>query len=563
MCHLLWLSLFVFITGCSGHLPDSSTVTPPPQHAVATPDTFSADAAMAVLNEQGNAIDAAIATQFVLAVTLPEAGNIGGGGFMTLVYEDEPAFLDFREMAPGKAHRDMYLDAQGKVKPLDSLYGVRASGVPGSVAGMWAAHQKYGSLPWARLVQPAIDLAQNGFVVPEQLAAGIEKYIERSEAKGVNANFARYFGHAKAGKVFKQPELAATLIRIRDQGKAGFYAGQTAQLLTDYMQANQGLITQDDLNRYQAIWRDPILFKWQDYTLVTAPPPSSGGIAVAQWIGMLEQLEKGQAPAAHNSARYIHLMSEIGKRVFADRAQYLGDPDFIEVPVKALTADDYIVERANQVNVEAISVSEDIQPGLYESEQTTHFSIVDQWGNAVAITTTLNLGFGNGVVVDGAGFLLNDEMDDFSAKAGVPNFFGAIGGKANEIQPYKRMLSSMTPTVVLDNQQHVVLVTGSPGGTTIISSVTQSLLNALHFDMNAERATNAPRFHHQLWPKDTIRVHEGLTDEVKQSLEALGYTLDERHFGDVQLIKRTMDGLDAASEQSGRGKSLVKPALEH
>ncbi|QPG05358.1 gamma-glutamyltransferase [Salinimonas marina] len=560
MRHLLWIIVFVVVSGCAQQ-PDTSS-SPGNAQAVAAPDTFSANAAMAVLQDGGNAVDAAIATQFVLAVTLPEAGNIGGGGFMTLVHEGETDFLDFREMAPGKASRDMYLDDNGKVKPHDSLYGVRASGVPGSVAGMWAAHQKYGSLPWRRLVQPAVDLAEQGFVVPEKLAGNINQFIQKSREKNLINNFTAYFGHATAGSTLVQPELAATLKRIRDEGKAGFYEGETARMLADFMQQHDGLITEDDLSRYQAIWREPVTFRWQGYTLVTAPPPSSGGIAVAQWLGMFAQAQQDMEPADHNSVKYIHLLSEIGKRVFADRAKYLGDPDFIDVPMAALIDDDYIARRAGEVNPDTISDSDSIEPGLTESEQTTHFSIVDQWGNAVAITTTLNLGFGSGMVVTDAGFLLNDEMDDFSAKAGVPNFFGAVGGKANEIQPYKRMLSSMSPTVVLDAEQDVALVTGSPGGTTIISSVTQSVLNALHFDMSAEQAVNAPRFHHQLWPENTIRMHTGIATDKQQQLKQLGYTLKQQPFGDLQLIKRTSQGLEAASQRSGRGLSLVEEAAQ-
>lgn len=561
MRRLLWISLLVVaVTGCSGTNSSPVPEGTPSQQAVATPDSFSADAAMAVLQEGGNAVDAAITTQFVLAVTLPEAGNIGGGGFMTLVYDDEADFLDFREVAPGAAHRDMYLDDNGEVKTMDSLFGVRASGVPGSVAGMWAAHKKYGSLPWRRLVQPAIDLAENGFVVHPKLGKAIEEYQQRVSEKGITNNFADYFAQAKGNTLFRQPELARTLTRIRDEGRKGFYAGETARLITQYMQQNDGLITAEDLDKYKAIWRKPVTIAWQDYTLITAPPPSSGGVAVAQWLGMMQDVGETNAVPEHNSVAYIHQMSEVGKRVFADRAKYLGDPDFIDVPVAELINDDYIASRAAQVNIEAISDSEKIGPGLHESEQTTHFSIVDKWGNAVAITTTLNLSFGNGEVVKGAGFLLNDEMDDFSAKAGVPNFFGAVGGKANEIQPYKRMLSSMTPTVVLDNTGEVALVTGSPGGTTIISSVTQSVMNALLFDMSAEQAANAPRFHHQLWPKDTIRMAPGIDQSTVDSLKALGYTLQQRHFGDVQLIKQGKNGLEAASEHTGRGKSIVTPA---
>ncbi len=528
------------------------------QQAVAMPDSYSADAAMQVLQEGGNAIDAAITAQFVLAVTLPEAGNVGGGGFMTIKFEDSTDFLDYREMAPENAHRDMYLDEQGNVKPHESLFGAKASGIPGTVAGMWAAHKKYGTLEWDRLLAPAVDLAEQGFVVHEKLANNIAHYIERAKEAGINNNFSEYFAHAKAGTTFKQPELAKTLRAIQQQGKDGFYKGEVAKHIVDFMQQNGGLITYEDLLAYKAVWRKPLHLDWQGFELVTAPPPSSGGVAVAQWIGMLEAYDSTHDLPAQNSTEYIHVMSEIGKRVFADRAEYMGDPDFVSVPVKALTDAGYITKRAADIQPTSISDTPSVKPGLKESEDTTHFSIMDRWGNAVANTTTINLTFGSGVVVTGAGFLLNDEMDDFSAKPGIPNFFGAVGGEANAIEPYKRMLSSMTPTLVTKNDQ-VVLVTGSPGGTTIISSVTQSLLNALLYDMSAEEAVNSPRFHHQLLPKDTIRMHDGFTEATVNELKAMGYTIDNRRFGDVHLIKRTKEGVEAASEKSGRGKSLVQP----
>ena len=555
---------FISVVAACSHAPNppvdsaSNNTVGLSQQAVAMPDSYSADAAMQVLQEGGNAIDAAITAQFVLAVTLPEAGNVGGGGFMTIKFEDNTDFLDYREMAPENAHRDMYLDEQGDVKPYESLFGAKASGIPGTVAGMWAAHKKYGTLDWERLLAPAVDLAEQGFVVHEKLANNIDHYIERTKEAGINNNFSEYFAHAKAGTTFKQPELAKTLKAIQQQGKDGFYKGDVAKHIVDFMQQNGGLITYEDLLAYKAVWRKPLHLNWQGYELVTAPPPSSGGVAVAQWIGMLEAYDATHDLPAQNSTEYIHVMSEIGKRVFADRAEYMGDPDFVSVPVKALTDANYITQRAADIQPTSISDTPSVKPGLKESEDTTHFSIMDRWGNAVANTTTINLTFGSGVVVTGAGFLLNDEMDDFSAKPGVPNFFGAVGGEANAIEPYKRMLSSMTPTLVTKDDQ-VVLVTGSPGGTTIISSVTQSLLNALLYDMSAEEAVNSPRFHHQLLPKDTIRMHDGFTEATVNELKAMGYTIDNRRFGDVHLIKRTKEGVEAASEKSGRGKSLVQP----
>lgn len=540
--------IFAFlITGCNEQQQ---------QAAVAMPDSFSADVAAQVLKNGGNAVDAAVAAQFVLAVTLPEAGNIGGGGFM-LVYKDQQAdFIDYREQAPAAAHRDMYLDGEGNVIPYQSVVGILSSGVPGTVAGMWLAHQKYGSLPWKDLLQPAVSLADDGFLMPQKLADYIARYTKRLEDGGFKVNFGEYFGSAKAEQLFKQPELAATLKRIRDKGKDGFYAGKTAKIIATFMKNEQGLITEQDLAEYEVKSRTPLKANWRGYELLTAPPPSSGGIAIVQWLQMYDLLTSGKAKLAHNSAPYIHLLAEIGKRVFADRAEYLGDPDFIKVPVQELIAAPYIASRAKGITLDKISVTETIKPGLKESEETTHFSIVDQWGNAVSNTTTINLGFGSGVVVEGAGFLLNDEMDDFSAKPGVMNVFGAVGGQANEIQPKKRMLSSMSPSMVLKDGK-ITMVTGAPGGTTIISSVYLSILNALEFNMGAQETVNAPRFHHQLLPKDVIRHHDGIAPQVISELEEMGYTMNNRRFGDLQVIINKDGTLDAASETSGRGKAIV------
>lgn len=534
------------------------------QRAIAAPDIFSSDVGMAVMQKGGNAIDAAIAVQFALAVTLPEAGNIGGGGFMVIHTEQGNDFIDYRETAPAAASRDMYLDKDGNVERLKSLFGIYASGTPGTVAGMWAAHKKYGTLPWAELVQPAVDLAEDGFIVPDKLGKKISNYIERMSKRNADINFADYFGQAKSGELFKQPELAETLKRIRDQGTDGFYKGKTAQIIANFMAKKGGLLTAQDLADYTAKLREPVTTQWRDYTLVSAAPPSSGGIAISQWLNMYDLLAPHTKSAdgsvgpmhSHNSTEYVHLLAEIGKRVFADRSEYLGDPDFYDVPVAALTTPEYIAKRASGVKRKSISTTEKIRPGLTESEQTTHFSILDQYGNAVSNTTTINLSFGSGVVVEGAGFLLNNEMDDFSVKAGVPNFFGAVGGVANEIQPFKRMLSSMSPTIVLKDGD-VKLVTGAPGGTTIITSVYQSILNTLEFNMSAQDAVDAPRFHHQLLPKDEIRHHQGLEQSVIEELTEMGYAVKERRFGDLQLIHVKEEGVEAASESHGRGKAQV------
>ncbi|MBB1397533.1 gamma-glutamyltransferase [Pseudoalteromonas sp. SG44-8] len=549
--HLLIFSVIVMQLHITALAASGKTA----QAAVAMPDSYSSDVAKAILEQGGNAVDAAIAAQFVLAVTLPEAGNIGGGGFMLIQKDGQGDFIDYRETAPIAAYRDMYLDDKGNVVANKSIYGIHASGVPGSVAGMWLAHQKHGTLDWKTLVEPAVKLAEQGFIVHPKLASSIERYIARMAKKDVTINFADYFASAKANQNFKQPELAATLKRIREQGKAGFYEGETAKIIADFMAEHGGIITQADLKAYQAKSRTPMKAAWNGYQVLTSPPPSSGGIAIIQWLKMYE-LTKPKAGLEHNSTAYIHLLAEIGKRVFADRAEYLGDPDFFDVPKSELIAMDYLKKRSSSITLDKISTTENIKPGLYESEQTTHFSIVDKWGNAVSNTTTINLGYGSGVVVAGAGFLLNDEMDDFSAKPGVMNVFGALGGKANEIQPHKRMLSSMTPTILLKGNK-VKMVTGSPGGTTIISSVYESILNAVEFNMSADEVVNSPRFHHQLWPKNVIRHHAGLDANVVKALEKMGYTLDERHFGDMHVIIERDGKLDAGSEASGRGKAMV------
>lgn len=549
--HLLIFSVIVMQLHITALAASGKTA----QAAVAMPDSYSSDVAKAILEQGGNAVDAAIAAQFVLAVTLPEAGNIGGGGFMLIQKDGQGDFIDYRETAPIAAYRDMYLDDKGNVVANKSIYGIHASGVPGSVAGMWLAHQKHGTLDWKTLVEPAVKLAEQGFIVHPKLASSIERYIARMAKKDVTINFADYFASAKANQNFKQPELAATLKRIREQGKAGFYEGETAKIIADFMAEHGGIITQADLKAYQAKSRTPMKAAWNGYQVLTSPPPSSGGIAIIQWLKMYE-LTKPKAGLEHNSTAYIHLLAEIGKRVFADRAEYLGDPDFFDVPKSELIAMDYLKKRSSSITLDKISTTENIKPGLYESEQTTHFSIVDKWGNAVSNTTTINLGYGSGVVVTGAGFLLNDEMDDFSAKPGVMNVFGALGGKANEIQPHKRMLSSMTPTILLKGNK-VKMVTGSPGGTTIISSVYESILNAVEFNMSADEVVNSPRFHHQLWPKNVIRHHAGLDASVVKALEKMGYTLDERHFGDMHVIIERDGKLDAGSEASGRGKAMV------
>ena len=550
--------LCLSILGCTAKVSEKNSASNSAinQAAVAMPDSYSADVAKDILLNGGNAVDAAIAAQFVLAVTLPEAGNIGGGGFMLIRKDNENDFIDYREQAPLSAHRDMYLDGDGNVIPNLSVRGILASGVPGTVAGMWLAHQRHGSLPWKALVQPAVTLAEDGFKVHPNLARSIKRHVKRLEKNGYELNFEEYFGAATENENFVQIELAETLKRIRDQGRDGFYKGETAKIFSDFMRSEKGLITENDLLSYEAKVRTPIAASWREFELLTSPPPSSGGIAIIQWLKMFDFLTQDQQKLPHNSAAYLHLLAEIGKRVFADRAEYLGDPDFVSVPIAALIADDYIAKRSESVLRNKISETETVKPGLKESEETTHFSVMDKWGNAVSNTTTINLGYGSSVVVAGAGFLLNDEMDDFSAKPGVANVFGAVGGQANEIQPKKRMLSSMSPTIVLKDGK-VRMVTGSPGGTTIMSSVYLSILNALEYSMDAEDVVNLPRFHHQLLPKDVIRHQAGLDPKVISELRKMGYTVNQRGFGDLHVILNAGKTTQAASQASGRGKSIV------
>lgn len=527
------------------------------QAAVAMPDQFGADVSEQILRQGGNAVDAAIAAGFALAVTFPEAGNIGGGGFMLIHMNGDNHFLDYRERAPLSADRDMYLDADGEVIDKASLIGDRAVGVPGTVAGFWAAHQRFGSLSWQDLVTPAIALAENGFVMPKKLADSIH---DLDDWFGSKTNFFDYFGKAQTGVVFKQPELANTLRRIAENGSDGFYQGETADLLIAQMKRGQGLIRQKDLDDYEPAWRTPLQTTWRNYTLLSAPPPSSGGFAVAQLLKMKDFRAQDFAGVAHNSADYVHLIAEMEKRVFADRAEYFGDPDFVDVPLEKLIDDTYIASRAKEVQTNQISSLQAVPPGL-ESPDTTHYSIIDQHGNAVSNTYTINWHFGSGVVVEGAGFLLNNEMDDFSVKPGAPNVYGVVGNTANEIQPGKRMLSSMSPTLLLnqDHDNRVDMVVGTPGGSTIFTSVFQAIVNVLDFKMTPQQAVDASRFHHQLLPPDLVTYSPSrpLTRNVQTELAARGYRTEPHNweFGDIQLIWREGEALQPASDSRGRGVS--------
>ncbi|VBS53600.1 gamma-glutamyltransferase [Burkholderia pseudomallei] len=551
----------------AGFLPSAPAHAKGPQQrvvldgsAVAVADKYSADAAEEIFRQGGNAVDAAVAIAFTLAVTYPEAGNIGGGGFMTVYMGDKPYFLDYRERAPLAATKDMYLDKDGNVVKGMSLYGDRAVGVPGTVAGMWEAQKRFGKLKWKQVIAPAIRYARDGFVVDEQLA---QRGVDASKEFGGKTNFDQYFSGLKAGATFKQPELAAVLARIANDGAKDFYDGKTADLIAASMKKGGGLITKQDLVQYKAVWRQPVQANWNGYRVITAPPPSSGGIGLVQLLTMKADRKADFDGVALNSLQYVHLIAEIEKRVFADRAQYLGDPDFYKVPVAQLTDAAYIAKRAAEVNPEKPSDTKSVLPGLGtsmpEKAETTHFSVVDKWGNAVSNTYTINGYFGSGVVAEGTGIVLNDEMDDFSAKPGVANMFGVVGSDANAIEPKKRPLSSMSPTV-LTKDGKVALVIGTPGGSRIFTSIFQVITNLYDFKMPLKDAVGAMRFHHQLLPPNTIfwEPYHPIDGELAKGIEAKGYTLKGQDFsGDIQAIRIDGKTPEAVSDPRGRGVSRV------
>jgi gamma-glutamyltranspeptidase/glutathione hydrolase len=544
---------------CTTQEPTRDVVAPLPtttEAAYAMPDRYSAEVVERVLAAGGNAVDAAVAGALTLAVTYPEAGNLAGGGFMLSHVDGRTEVLDYREIAPAAATRDMYLDARGEVVAGLSLTGVKAVGVPGTVAGLWEAHRRHGRLEWRTVVQPAVQLARDGFEILPLLA---QRAVD-DRARLAPTNFAAHFGPLQAGTVLRQPELAATLERLREHGADDFYRGTTAGLVVAEMQRQGGLVTRADLAGYRALWRTPLSASWQGRTVASAPPPSSGGFALLQLLGMKAALRGRFDGVGHNSTTYVHLVAEMAKRVFADRAEYAGDPAFVDVPVDRLIERGYVARRAAEVDTTAISTVAQVRPGLAaEPRHTSHFSIVDRWGNAVANTFTLNTDFGSGVVVGGAGFLLNNEMDDFSAKPGVPNYYGVVGADANAIAPGKRMLSSMTPTLVLDGGGRVEAVVGSMGGSTIITQVFQVLTNVYDFGMTPAEAVAAPRFHHQLLPPTQVTYDPALPPATLAGLRALGYE-PTRHpwtMGDVQLLVRGRAGWQAAADVRGRGVARV------
>lgn len=495
-----------------------------------------------ILKMGGNAIDAAIATQLALAVVYPNAGNIGGGGFMVARLKNgEVLALDYREMAPLHADRDMYLDEKGNVQTDKSINGHLASGVPGTIAGLFAS-AKYGKLSFKQLIQPAIDLAEKGFVVTEREASSFNNIQDELQQYNTVMPVFVKSNKWKAGDTLVQTDLANTLKRIRDFGQKGFYEGETARLIIEEMKRGGGILTPQDLKNYKAKFREAHVFDYKSYKIVGMPMPSSGGILVHQMMKMIE--DKNIAAMGFETPASVQLMAEVERRVFADRAEYMGDADFYKVPEKTLISSEYLQQRMKDYVPGIAGSSKKIDPGTIpkkESEETTHLSVIDKEGNAVAVTTTLNNSYGSKTVVGGAGFFLNDEMDDFSAKPGVPNLYGAVGGEANAIAPGKRMLSSMTPTIVLKNDKPY-LVLGTPGGTTIPTSVFQTLVNILEFNMSTEDAVYKPKFHHQ-WLPDTLNIEEGFDENVRSSLEKMGYAIKQRTgIGRTEVIKILADG---------------------
>ncbi|HRP33047.1 MAG TPA: gamma-glutamyltransferase [Agriterribacter sp.] len=535
------------------HYPIQKSITVT-NGAVVSAHPLASKVGVAILQQGGNAIDAAIATQLALAVVYPGAGNLGGGGFLVgHLINGQSLAIDYREKAPGAASRNMYLDEAGNPVMRLSQFGHLSAGVPGTVAGLFAS-MKYAKLPFTQLIQPAIQLAAEGFALTAAEAVGLnhaqEEFMQYNSSK---IAFIKRSGW-RAGDTLVQTDLSETLKRIRDKGQAGFYEGETARLIVAEMKKANGIITLEDLKNYEATERKPVQFMYKGYTVLSMPLPSSGGIILEQCLKMIEH--RGIEKMGFHSVQAVQLMTEVERRAFADRAEYMGDADFVKVPVQELTNETYLKTRMadyqqGKAGKSSQTVAGKIAP---ESEETTHISIADKWGNVVAVTTTLNGHFGSKTVVSGAGFLLNNEMDDFSVKPGVPNMYGAVGAEANAIEPGKRMLSSMTPTLVLKDGKPF-LVVGTPGGTTIPTSVFQTIVNLIDFGLSPDDAVNKPKFHHQ-WLPDELFVEDGFPSAVSDSLRAMGYKVTPRaSIGRTELIRIKPQGsgfvLEAVADKRG------------
>ncbi|MGB0829263.1 MAG: gamma-glutamyltransferase [Flavobacteriaceae bacterium] len=531
-----------------------------PRGAVVSAREEASKIGIEILARGGNAFDAMIATDLALTVCYPNAGNISGGGF--LVYRQAAGAsgsLDYREKAPMAATEDMYLDNEGAIIPNKSTLGGLAVGVPGTVAGLEAIHQKFGSLPWEELVQPAIDLAKNGYLVTEKQAKSFAS--KRAEFIQMNGDSTFYAQNFEAGSVVKNLALAKTLERIAVEGSAGFYQGPNAEALIQRVQETGGIMTLEDLKAYKPVWRTPIYFNYKDLRLITMGPPSSGGICLGQIMKMIAPYNIGQYK--QNSEEAVQIMVEAERRSYADRSKYLGDPDFISIPSDSLLDSAYLAARMENFSFNEATPSSAIEPGSIiweESEETTHYSILDSMGNAVAVTTTLNGSYGSKVYVESGGYFLNNEMDDFSSKPGVPNMFGLIGGKANAIAPEKRMLSAMTPTIVEKNGK-LSMIVGTPGGSTIITSVLQTVLNVYEFGMSMQEAVTAPRFHHQWLPDVVTFEPERFDYEFIKKLQAKGYDIKEaytRIIGRVDAIHLSEDQkITTGADPRGDDKAVL------
>ena len=564
---ILWVLLGLFLMTVSAHgqailSGDRSIPVEARNGMVVTSHTLATEVALEVLKKGGNAIDAAVTAGFALAVTQPRSGNIGGGGFMLISSQEkkEVVAIDYREKAPAKASRDMFLGADGNVDQNLSRYSHASAGVPGTVAGLALALEKYGTISLAASLAPAIELAEKGFVVTPRFSKGVKsKQALLFKYPAGKKKFQKADGgFYEPGDLYVQPDLAATLKRIAQNGTQGFYRGKTAELIVSEMQSGNGLITLEDLKKYQPQIRKPVTGTYRGYAIYSMSPPSSGGAHIIQMLNILENYPIGKL--GHNSAKTIHLMAEAMKRAYADRSQYLGDSDFVDVPLGGITSKNYAAALRSTIDPYFASVSKDILPGEpvgYESNETTHFSIADKFGNAVANTYTINFSYGSGIVVQGAGFLLNNEMDDFSAKPGVPNAYGLIGGEANKIEPHKRMLSSMSPTIVMKDGRNF-LVAGSPGGSRIITTTLQVIMNVIDHRLNVQAAVNAPRIHHQ-WLPDEIRIEEGISPDTVRLLEAMGHTVTEKSsMGAIQSIMISEDGTMFGGADPRRSTSAAR-----